>query len=77
MTTKTTKVTLSGGYHCSEEITIRVKADFDTVSYKIEQGEIRELLSDYQIKRLDNHFCGISDCCCGGLSRADIDEIGG
>lgn len=72
---KTTKVILSGGFHNSAEITIRIKADSDTVNYKIEQGEIRDLLSPSQIKRLDNHFCGISDCCCGGLSRADIDEV--
>jgi hypothetical protein len=43
--TKTTKITLSGGFHNSPEITVRIKADIDTVNYKIEQGEIRDLLS--------------------------------
>lgn len=76
MTTKTTtKITLSGGYHNCDEIIIRVKADVDMVNYKISQGELNDLLSTHQTRKLARHFCGISDCYCGGLSRADIDEV--
>ncbi len=57
---KTVKITLSGGFHDSDEITVRAKVD-GNYAY----------LSKNQIKRLDKHFCGMDDCCCGAQWRAD------
>ncbi|MBK5204911.1 MAG: hypothetical protein JJD98_05745 [Polaromonas sp.] len=56
----TTKVTVSGGFHNAGEIAILVK-----------DGK----LSTGQYKRLTNHFCGIKECVCGGVGRADVDGM--
>lgn len=45
-----TKVTVSGGFHNSADISLRIKGE------KISAG---------QYKRLTNHMCGIKDCICG------------
>ena len=47
---KTQKITLSGGFHNSRPINLRVKDG---------------ALSVGQYKRLDNHMCGIKKCVCG------------
>lgn len=65
-TTKTAIVTYSGGYHDSPEIHLRVCV-VERNGYRI------GILSDGQVRKLDRHFCGISDCTCGGSSRADSD----
>jgi hypothetical protein len=51
------KVTASGGFHNSGDISVIVK-----------DGK----LSVGQYKKLANHFCGIKSCVCGGISRADV-----
>ena len=71
---KTRKITLRGGFHNANDIRIVLPAD---VVSKLEKGEIHlildDVLSDYQRRRLDRHFCGIKDCKCGGVVRAEID----
>jgi hypothetical protein len=62
---KTRKVTLSGGYHNVDDITIRVphfgKLDdgVTIVDY------IDSVITDNQRRRLERHFCGIQGCTCG------------
>jgi hypothetical protein len=68
ITTKTVTVHLDGGYHNSDRIGVRVPADWR------ERGSLTDNLTDTQRKRLDRHFCGITDCTCGGVSRADITD---
>lgn len=33
---------------------------------------LREALSENQRRRFDRYFCGVKDCRCGGVGRADI-----
>jgi len=47
---RTQKITLSGGFHNSAPIDLRIKND---------------QLSIGQYKRLSNHMCGIKKCICG------------
>lgn len=71
---KTRKVRLYGGFHNSQQIVVRV----DGMMWdSFEKGYIclREVFSQNQLKRLDNHFCGIKGCKCGGVSRAEYDEL--
>lgn len=67
-------ITLFGGFHASDEINVRVG---DNVYQALKRGEMSiwepGVLSNYQRRRLDNHFCGIDGCTCGGVSRASID----
>jgi hypothetical protein len=68
----TKQVTVSGGFHKADEITIRAKVD--------PRGGIK--LSQGQAKRLGNHMCGVKGCICGmhhgwlvsGVSRNDLSE---
>ena len=64
---KTQTITLSGGFHNSPNIDLRVK---------------NNALSIGQYKRLDKHMCGIKDCICGwrgfdlsGIDRAAFSEM--
>lgn len=62
-----TTVTVSGGFHNSSPITLRLRAGAMSVG---------------QYKRLTNHMCGIKGCICGmrhgwevnGISLADLAE---
>lgn len=64
-------VTFSGGFHNSGEIRVRVN---ERQYNALREGfySYEEILSKYQMKRLDNHFCGIKDCMCGGVYRAKL-----
>jgi len=65
---KTKTITLSGGFHDSGEIRIKVPADFHPAIHSIQ-----EAVSESTRKRLDRHFCGIRGCTCGGVQRATVD----
>ena len=58
--TKTMTVTLTGGFHDSADLRLRVAYEAD--------GDYT--LSESQAKRADRHFCGIDSCTCGGAARA-------
>jgi hypothetical protein len=70
--TKTTTITVSGGFHNADEITLRAQID--------PRGGIK--LSEGQAKRLGDHMCGVKGCICGmhhgwlvrGISRNDLSE---
>jgi hypothetical protein len=57
---QTQKITLSGGFHNSRPIDLRLKTNE---------------LSVGQYKRLDNHMCGVDKCICGwrGFDLQGID----
>jgi hypothetical protein len=64
---KTQKITLSGGFHNSRPINLRLKTN---------------QLSVGQYKRLDNHMCGVDKCICGwrgyelvGINRTIFSEM--
>lgn len=61
--TTTQKITFSGGFHSSADITVRAKIG--------SRGEL--YLSRGQYSKLQKHFCGIESCECGGVHRADHD----
>lgn len=56
----TTEVTVSGGFHNSADISLRVKG---------------ERLSGGQYKRLTNHMCGIKGCVCAPRHGWEIDGM--
>jgi len=68
------KITLRGGFHNAGDIKIVLPAG---VVSDLEKGKIgitdEWVLSKYQRRRLDRHFCGIEGCKCGGVARAEID----
>lgn len=68
------KITLSGGFHNSDEIKISLP---HKVAESLKNGEVSltdyHVLSRAQRLRLDRHFCGIKGCLCGGVARADIE----
>lgn len=64
-------VTFYGGFHNCPEIRVRV----DEYQYNaLKEGfvSVRDILTKSQQKRLDRHFCGLSQCMCGGLIRAKM-----
>lgn len=65
-------VTFYGGFHNAGEIKIRVN---NNQLRELKEGfyPLGEILSDYQIKRLNRHFCGVRNCTCGGAHRATIE----
>lgn len=66
---KTVKITLYGGFHDSAPINVIIPEDAYT---RLSEGYagIEDVLSPAQIDRMNRHFCGIDECCCGGVSRA-------
>lgn len=73
-----TKVILSGGFHNSADIKLFMEfpanALIDYADGKIYAKDlIEEYATPYQLKRLENHFCGIKGCTCGSWHRADVD----
>ena len=66
---KTYKVTFFGGFHNSSSININATAQqLD----ELNEGfySLSEILTPNQYKRLNNHFCGVRGCLCGGVIRA-------
>tara|TARA_R110000868_G_scaffold189775_3_gene433331 strand:+ start:1921 stop:2151 length:231 start_codon:yes stop_codon:yes gene_type:complete len=64
---QTQKITLSGGFHNSSDINLRLK---------------NNELSEGQYKRLNKHMCGVQKCICGwrgyeldGIDRAIFGEM--
>ncbi|HPS30199.1 MAG TPA: hypothetical protein PLZ43_08085 [bacterium] len=72
MSVATTKVLLSGGYHNSEPISLRIGYPAENIKLAIATGNFSDLLSAYQLKKIERNFCGISGCTCGSYTRADI-----
>lgn len=66
-------ITLSGGFHNSPEIRIRVNETIYRM-YSIGMIEFPRMLSDYQKRKLERHFCGIKGCTCGSYMRANIES---
>ena len=66
------KITLSGGFHhrAPKGVTISDSAYADL---KAGYVSLYEVLSRSQIRRLDQHFCGIRGCECGSYINAKID----
>ena len=72
------EITLSGGFHNSAEITIEVDTDKwnGYQENRSHQGGLMlsDILTNHQIKILELHFCGISDCDCSGYLSAKIED---
>lgn len=66
MKSKTTLIELSGGFHNTRPLRMRVKE----ISIHPGVNTLSEILSEAQYLRASNHFCGIRGCTCGGVARA-------
>ncbi len=66
---KTTKITLSGGFHISNNINVIISSS-DYNELKNGNMGLIDALSDSQLNRLNRHFCGVRGCQCGGVIRA-------
>lgn len=64
-------ITLYGGFHNVSSVRVRI-SDEDYESVKNGDMPVWEALSEAQEKRLDKHFCGMNDCCCGGIRNKDV-----
>ena len=69
------EIVFSGGFHYSDEISIYNRPLADAIREQGNQISIYEYLSENQIKKLDNHFCGIDSCTCGGVSQASYEVL--
>jgi len=69
------KVIFKGGFHNSAAITINVKKDVDMQPYKNSTSEWCDYLSENQLKKLENHFCGIKGCTCGSWTNSNFELI--
>ena len=70
---KTCRVTLSGGFHDADSLTIKVPCDKRSESVAM-IDYLNNVISDNQRKRLERHFCGVQGCTCGSWTRAMIEE---
>lgn len=71
-TRKTTTIVISGGFHNSVDLRMRVQGtDIHPAT-----DTLRELLSESQTVKASNHFCGIRGCTCGSIDRTtwDVEE---
>lgn len=59
-----TSITFSGGFHNSGDLTIRAEVGANGIAH----------LSRGQYRKLQKHFCGMTDCTCGGVHRAEHDS---
>jgi hypothetical protein len=76
---KTFKMSFWGGYHNVKPITLGFKATYDTLEDVIKMNShstdygvedfLSDHLSDGQRRKLENHFCCINGCTCGGYHR--------
>lgn len=62
---------LDGGFHNSPRTTVWVK-QMDYEDYQLGRISFRNCLTLNQQRRLDRHFCGVKNCTCGGLDRANV-----
>ena len=75
MASLSTTFELSGGFHSSAPIQIRVWGlRFDGPDEDI-PAALDQWLTPYQRRRLERHFCGIPGCACGSWHRAEIRVI--
>lgn len=65
-------ITLSGGFHNAQPINFKVSESAYN-ALKRGDAQIYDVLSASQLKRANNHFCGIKGCTCGGCMRAEIE----
>lgn len=68
---------LEGGFHNSDAISVAIKANENDINEAVNYGgSLKELIldnaTDYQQKRLMQHFCGIAGCTCGSWRRARV-----
>ena len=59
----------SGAFHNSAPINVIIPED---AYERLSEGDadVEDVLSPAQLDRMNRHFCGIGECCCGGISRA-------
>ena len=72
MASMVTAFELSGGFHSSGPIRIRVMTDLWGLRDEDIQAALDQWLTPYQRRRLERHFCGVSGCACGSWHRAEI-----
>lgn len=59
-----------GNFHNASPIDLRVDLE-NTIEWN---GDDLILLTDYQSRRIEKHFCGMSDCCCGAGPLIQVDN---
>ena len=72
MTSLSTTFELSGGFHRSGSIRIRILTNLWGLRDEDIPAALDHWLSPYQRRRLERHFCGIPGCACGSWHRAKI-----
>lgn len=65
---KKVKISLWGGFHNVGEIRVMIsEKDYECI--KEGSANFEDVLSLNQYKRVQRHFCGMSDCLCGWIYR--------
>ena len=68
---KTKLVEISGGFH-NQMVPIRVRVPVD---YSPREQNIQDVITERTYKKINNHICGHDGCMCGGIMRADIEDL--
>ena len=63
------RVIEGGGFHNVPDLTIMTNSDPEYFG----DGVFGIEVTKSQRRRIENHFCGISDCCCGSSPLVQID----
>lgn len=72
---KTKQIILKGGFHKAKPIKVTVSKDFDlSLEHHVSIVRLIDELSEKTLKKLENHFCGVKGCKCGGIIFATILE---
>ena len=75
MASMSTTFELSGGFHSSGRIRVRLLTDLGGLRHEDIPAALDQWLTPYQRRRLERHFCGIPGCACGSWHRAEIRVI--
>lgn len=78
-------IKLRGGFHNCPPISLKVSEQayqeavdsgyFSPESSGSVVGWADAYLTEYQLKKIDKHFCGIKGCLCGGIARGVYFEL--
>lgn len=63
-------VEISGGFHDSDPIRVRVPSNWE-----INRSDICNVVSERVMSKIQSHMCGISGCTCGGVYRGIIEDV--
>lgn len=75
MKEKKVRLTMWGGFHKVSSITVLVP-EYSARCLREGYETLQGVMTPYQLRRVQKHFCGMAECRCGGIHRGVEWEIG-